>query len=66
MARQKYNHKSKYQGTQPAKLKALYSGCNLVLHCNANINEMSRLAKVVPKIDKFTEKKTSHFYKFLG
>tara|TARA_Y100000590_G_scaffold449842_1_gene588648 strand:- start:2177 stop:3124 length:948 start_codon:yes stop_codon:yes gene_type:complete len=46
-------------------IKALKSGCNLVLHCNGKINEMYKLAKVVPKIDKFTQKKTSHFYKFL-
>ena len=47
-------------------IKALYSGCNLVLHCNGSIKEMYRLSKVIPKIDKFTQKKTSHFYKFLG
>ena len=46
--------------------KALHSGCNLVLHSNGNIKEMRKLAKVIPKIDKFTQKKTSHFYKFLG
>jgi len=46
-------------------VKALQAGCNLVLHCNGNINEMSKLAKVIPKIDNFTQKKTSHFYKFL-
>jgi len=46
--------------------KALHAGCNLVLHCNGNIKEMRKLAKVIPKIDKFTQKKTSHFYKFLG
>ena len=57
--------KSLKYGLEKNALKALYSGCNLVLHCNANIKEMSRLAKVVPRIDKFTEKKTSHFYKFL-
>ena len=45
---------------------ALNAGCNLVLHCNANLREMHRLAKVIPNIDKFTQKKTSHFYKFLG
>ena len=45
--------------------KALQAGCNLVMHCNSNIKEMARLAKVIPKIDKFTQKKTSHFYKFL-
>ena len=38
----------------------------VVLHCNANINEMDDLAKVIPKIDKFTQKKTSDFYNFLG
>ena len=46
-------------------IKALQAGCNLVLHCNGNIGEMSRLAKVIPKVDNFTQKKTSHFYKFL-
>ena len=46
--------------------KALNAGCNLILHCNGNFKEMSKLAKVIPTVDKFTEKKTSHFYKFLG
>jgi len=45
--------------------KALEAGCNLILHCNGNIKEMYRLNKVIPKLDKFTEKKTSYFYKFL-
>ena len=47
-------------------LKALHAGCNLVLHCNGNIREMSKLIRVIPRIDKFTQKKTSQFYKFLG
>ena len=47
-------------------IKALNAGCNLILHCNGNIKEMSKLAKVIPKIDSFTRRKTSHFYKFLG
>ena len=47
-------------------IKALESGCNLVLHCNANIKEMQQLSKVIPIIDNFTKKKTSDFYKFLG
>ena len=46
--------------------KSLAAGCNLVLHCNANINEMNKIAKIVPYIDSFTVKKTSDFYKFLG
>ena len=45
--------------------KAIQSGCNLVLHCNANMSEMCKLSKVIPNIDNFTQKKTSHFYKFL-
>tara|TARA_Y100000590_G_C15609254_1_gene973176 strand:+ start:136 stop:1083 length:948 start_codon:yes stop_codon:yes gene_type:complete len=47
-------------------IKALTSGCNLVLHCNGNISEMSKLVRVIPKIDNFIQKKTSDFYKFLG
>ena len=38
-------------------IKALKAGCNLVLHCNGNINEMSKVAKVIPRIDRFTQKK---------
>ena len=45
--------------------RALEAGCNLVLHCNGNLNEMKKLSKVIPKIDNFTQKKTSDFYKFL-
>ena len=46
--------------------KALDAGCNLILHCNGNINEMNQLVKFIPTVDIFTQKKTSHFYKFLG
>ena len=46
-------------------IKALNAGCNLVLHCNGNIKEMTALLKIIPNIDKFTQKKTSEFYKFL-
>ena len=46
--------------------KALDAGCNLILHCNANINEMREVMKTTPFIDSFTQKKTSHFYNFLG
>ena len=45
--------------------KALDAGCNLILHCNGNINEMRIIANNVPKIDDFVIKKTSQFYKFL-
>ena len=46
--------------------KAYESGCNLVLHCNANMNEMIKLAKIAPKVDTFIIKKTSEFYKLLS
>ena len=45
--------------------KALEAGCNLVLHCNGELNEMKKISKVIPKIDKFTQKKTSDFYNVL-
>ena len=47
-------------------IKALEAGCNLILHCNGNISQMNKLAKIIPKIDKITQKKTSHFYNFIG
>ena len=55
----------KYSYISNAK-KALEAGCNLVLHCNANAMEMNELAKIIPTIDRFTQKKTSQFYSFLG
>jgi len=45
--------------------RALKAGCNLILHCSGNLTEMKKISKVVPKIDNFTQKKTSDFYKFL-
>ena len=53
-------------GLKENAIKALDAGCNLILHCNGNIKEMSNLVKIVPTVDKFTQKKTSDFYKFLG
>ena len=47
-------------------IKTFNSGCNLVLHCNGNINEMEIVGKNSPKIDKFILKKTSQFYKILS
>jgi len=52
-------------GLKMNTLKALDAGCNLILHCNGNIEEMNKLAKIIPTVDKFTQKKTSQFYKFL-
>ena len=39
--------------------KSFLAGCNLVLHCNANLKEMLIVAKNSPKIDNFIVKKTS-------
>ncbi len=47
-------------------LKSLEAGCNLVLHCNGRNKEMVKLLTVIPKIDNFTQKKTSQFSNFLG
>jgi len=53
-------------GLKDNSTRALDAGCNLILHCNGNIKEMNKLVKIIPTIDNFTQKKTSHFYKFLG
>ena len=46
-------------------IRSLEAGCNLVLHCNGNIDEMNIVSDNVPIIDEFIIKKTSQFYKFL-
>jgi beta-N-acetylhexosaminidase len=46
-------------------VKAFNAGCNLVLHCNGNLNEMEIVAKNSPLIDNFIIKKTSQFYEIL-
>ena len=45
--------------------KSLSAGCNIVLYCSGNYNELNKLLIAVPYIDEFTSKKTSEFYKFL-
>ena len=45
--------------------KAIQSGCNLALYCDGDIKESRILLKEMKKIDDFTAKKTSEFYKFL-
>ena len=47
-------------------IKTLNAGCNLVLHCNGNLNEMEIVGKNSPLINKFIIKKTSQFYKILS
>ena len=41
--------------------RAFTAGCNLVLHCNGNLNEMMKVAKNSPYINKFIIKKTAQF-----
>ena len=41
--------------------RAFTAGCNLVLHCNGNLNEMMKVAKNSPYINKFIVKKTTQF-----
>ena len=41
--------------------KAFSAGCNLVLHCNGNMQEMLKVAKNSPKVNSFIIKKTLIF-----
>ena len=47
-------------------INAFKAGCNIVLHCNSNLNEMEIVGKNSPFINKFILKKTSQFYKILS
>ena len=47
-------------------IKTFKAGCNLALHCNGNLKEMEIVGKNSPYLDKFLQKKTSQFYKFLS
>ena len=47
-------------------VKTFKAGCNLALHCNANLNEMTIVANNSPLINTFIIKKTSQFYKILS
>jgi beta-N-acetylhexosaminidase len=46
----------------------LDAGCNVLLHCNGNLDQMKKLSLIVPEIDNFTNKLTkkikANFYKF--
>jgi beta-N-acetylhexosaminidase len=47
-------------------IKAFSAGCDLVLHCNGNLNEMKAVATNSPFLNKFIIKKTSQFYKIIS
>ena len=46
--------------------RAFNAGCDLVLHCNGNIKEMSDVAINSPLISKFIIKKTSQFHRIIS
>jgi len=46
--------------------KSFHAGCNLALHCNANLKEMLIVAKNSPKIDNFIVKKTSQLTEIIS
>ena len=54
----------KYSISENTK-KAFTAGCNLVLHCNGNLREMTQVAKNSPFINNFIVKKTKHFYSII-
>ena len=45
---------------------AFKAGCNLVMHCNANMQEMINVAENSPYIDSFIIKKTYEFYNIIS
>ena len=45
--------------------KAFTAGCNLVLHCNGNLKEMTIVAQNSPYINNFIKKKTEQFYSII-
>ena len=58
--------KSLKQDMKTNIVKAFDAGCNIVLHCNANLNEMKIVGNNSPLISSFIIKKTSQFYKILS
>ena len=47
-------------------IKTFKAGCNIALHCNANLSEMKIVANNSPLVNNFIIKKTSQFYKILS
>ena len=47
-------------------IKTFKAGCNIVLHCNGNLKEMTVVGQNSPLVDRFITKKTSEFYKILS
>ena len=47
-------------------IRAFTAGCNLILHCNGNIKEMTIVAKNSPFITKFIRKKNTNLNHIFG
>ena len=47
-------------------IRAFDAGGDLILHCNANYEEMNEVAIHSPLISKFIIKKTSQFYRIIS
>ena len=58
--------KSLKENIKTNTIKAFDAGCNIALHCNANLTEMTIVGNNTPLISKFIMKKTSQFYKILS
>ena len=58
--------KSLKENIRTNTIKTFEAGCNIALHCNANLTEMTIVANNTPLISKFLMKKTSQFYKILS
>ena len=55
------------KGSMAENTKKIFNaGCNIALHCNGNLKEMSIVARNSPKVNSFVIKKTSEFYKNLS
>ena len=53
-------------GIKTNVIKAFTAGCDLVLHCNANLKEMYIVAENSPKLSKFIIKITNKYYKLVS
>ena len=58
--------KSLKENMESNTTKAFKAGCNLALHCNGDLNEMTAVGNNSPLISNFIIKKTSQFYKILS
>ena len=47
-------------------IQAFTAGCNIVMHCNGKLKEMTIVANNSPRIDNFILKKTYQFYDIIS